>query len=271
MVKVRAIAIVIAATAALSLAGCAAEDEPFDDQGCTNLAFDEVDAANTSAAFRATVEGALAEMCASQIASNLGYETYRSIASGLVQVDQLSDLSDFDYRTVLVFYGLSPEDITRDEAIAMLEQDLAGYMWGNRVYINIDQSSVSLAATLVHEVNHVLNRSDENYYLPLDREVSDAERVEILNALTEDPGRAFSEEYRAFYLEGVYAGAPLDIGLSQSMRALKLEVRNLYGWVGLNVDDFPDFPGGVLVPDDDGWSMRPESLCGPELTWFPCP
>jgi hypothetical protein len=263
-------AIIAAACCAALFVGCGEDDEPFDDADCTNVAFDEVNPANTTTEFRSMIENALVEMCQSQTDGDLGYASYQSIASLLVEVDVLADLTDFDYSTVLVFYGLTPDDITREDAIAMFERDLAGYMWGNRIYLHPALDPPTLAATLVHEVNHVLNRSDENYYLPLDREVSDSERTQILNSLTEDPARAFTEEYRAFYLEEVYAGAPLDIGAQQSMRDLKLEVRNLYGWVGLDVDQFPDVPDGVLVPDDDGWSMRPESLCGPELTWFPC-
>lgn len=240
----------------------------FDSENCTNLAFDEVDATNSSDAFRTEIEAALAVLCNSDVDADLGFETYKSIATGRVQIDTLEDLTDLDYSTVLVFYGLAP-GTPRKDALPSILADLAGYMWGNRIYVVLGATTESLAATLVHEVNHVLNRSDENYYLPLDREVSDAERLQILNDLQVDDGTAFVEEYRAFYLEEVFSGADLDVGMQQSMQQLKQDIADLYGF-SVDVAQFPDFPDGLLVPDDATWELRPTSLCAPELTYFPC-
>jgi hypothetical protein len=143
-------------------------------------------------------------------------------------------------------------------------------MWGNRVYVVPGGTTEALAATLMHEVNHVLNRSDENYYLPLDRVVEEPERSQILNALTVDEGRGFVEEYRAFYLEQVLAGSMLDVGKTQSMATLKQSIADLYEFSSLEVSAFPDFPDGLLIPDDEGWAARPLSLCGSDLVYFPC-
>ncbi len=252
------------------VAGCADDPgpEPFDDMGCTNLAFNQVDGANTSVAFEAEVEAALRMLCQTSSEHGLGYESYKSIVTGRVLIDTIEDLTDLDFQTVLVFWELAA-DTPRDEAMAIIEQDILGYMWGNRIYIVLGDSTEVLAATLMHEVNHVLNRSDENYYLPIDGMLDPAEETQILNALSVDDGAGFREEYRAFYLEEVLAGAPLDVGQQQSMRSLKQEIANLYGFA-VDVDEFPDMPGGLLIPDDDGWAARPPSLCRPDLTYFPC-
>jgi hypothetical protein len=249
--------------------GSSEEAEVFDSEDCTNLAFDEVNSDNSSPAFRTEVEDALRLLCQSDLDSGLGFETYKSIATGRVQIDTLEDLSDLDYSTVLVFYEFAP-GTPREEALPTILADLAGYMWGDRIYIVPGASTESLAATLAHEVNHVLNRSDENYYLPLDREVTEPERTEILNSLQVDEGRAFVEEYRAFYLEEVYAGASLTLGQEQSMQALKQSIADLYEFNSIDVSEFPDYPDGLLIPDDEGWASRPDSLCGAGLLYFPC-
>lgn len=253
------------------LIACGSDDapEPFDSLNCTNLAFDEVNDSNTSVAFRAAIEDALRNLCQSQSDGDLGFETYKSIVTGRVQIDVLEDLSDLDYSTVLVFYGLAP-GTPREDALPGILADLAGYMWGNRVYVVLGGTTDALAATLMHEVNHVLNRSDENYYLPLEREVVEPERSEILNALRVDEGTGFVEEYRAFYLEQVLSGSPLEVGKTESMATLKQSIADLYDFSSLDVSTFPDFPDGLLLPTDENWAARPTSLCSADLTYFPC-
>lgn len=253
------------------LLACGSDEstEAFDSQDCMLLEFEEVNPANTSSGFRAEIEDALRMLCQSTSDGDLGFETYKSIATGRVQIDVLEDLSDLDYSTVLVFYGMAP-NTPREEALPGILADLAGYMWGNRIYVVLGGTTEALAATLMHEVNHVLNRSDENYYLPLDREAGEPERSQILNELRVDEGRGFVEEYRAFYLEQVLAGAPLEQGKTQSMMTLKQSIADLYEFSSLQVANFPDFPEGILVPNDAGWEARPTSLCAPNLTYFPC-
>ncbi|HQY64998.1 MAG: hypothetical protein IPF92_30890 [Myxococcales bacterium] len=99
---------------------------------------------------------------------------------------------------------------------ATLEKELAGYQWGNRVYFTIDEELApgELAATLVHEVNHVANRSECSYYKDID-------------AHTVDPNRAFVEEFRAFLAECFVAEAsPTAARCSESA----LATTNTYGF-----------------------------------------
>jgi hypothetical protein len=74
-----------------------------------------------------------------------------------------------------------------------LEDDLAGYQWGNRIYFTLSATTDvdELAATLVHETNHVLNRSECNYYRVMETHVV-------------EPDRAYIEEYRAFLSECIF-------------------------------------------------------------------
>lgn len=76
------------------------------------------------------------------------------------------------------------------EVARTLDRDLAGYMWGNRLYFTLHVSTDpnELAATLVHEINHVTHRSECHYYRNL-------ETHEV------EPDLAFVEEYRAFLSE----------------------------------------------------------------------
>ena len=77
-----------------------------------------------------------------------------------------------------------------DEVARTLDRDLAGYMWGNRLYFTLKSSTDpnELAATLVHEINHVTNRSECHYY-------------ENIDTHELEPDLAFVEEYRAFLSE----------------------------------------------------------------------
>jgi hypothetical protein len=78
---------------------------------------------------------------------------------------------------------------TEDMRVVIVE-GLDGYQWGNRLYFTLsdDMDPRALAATLVHEVNHVLNRSECSYYRNFDNH-------EV------DQTFAFLEEFRAFYAE----------------------------------------------------------------------
>jgi hypothetical protein len=73
------------------------------------------------------------------------------------------------------------------EAIAA---ELDGYQWGNRLYFAFSDKTEprDLASTLVHEVNHVLNRSECSYY-------KDFDTHQIHETY------AFVEEFRAFFSE----------------------------------------------------------------------
>lgn len=83
------------------------------------------------------------------------------------------------------------DDWRGDAALARkLKADLAGYQWGNRIYFSLDASTDidELAVTLVHEVVHVLNRSECSYY-------------RVIEAHEVEPDLAYVEEFRSFLSE----------------------------------------------------------------------
>ena len=153
--------------------------------------FDEVDPTHSTRTFREYINKALNEMTAE--GSDLALLTLASIESGRVRIDDLRDLTCADFERVRVDLpdaGLTPADraTLRDrtsEAAKSIENALDGYMWSNRIYVSKGQTAKRLAATLVHEVNHVINRSEVGYYDDL-------------------PTSAFIHEYRSFYAESLF-------------------------------------------------------------------
>jgi hypothetical protein len=101
-----------------------------------------------------------------------------------------------------------------DEALGRkLENELDGYQWGNRLYFTVKRSTDpdALAATLVHEVNHVAHRSECNYYVDIDEHVVDGTR-------------AFIEEFRAYLSECYFVkdtSANLDTCTAYASKALE--------------------------------------------------
>ncbi len=189
---------------ALAVAACSApgdEVEPLDDGGKADRAgapaFIEVDPAHTSAAFRRYIAGGLAFLEASE--SQVARLTARAIRDGKVRVDELADLTCWDFQRVrgeLPELDLAPGDFARlhdrdGEVAGELAGALDGYMWSGRVYVARGLSARRLGATLVHEVNHVINRSDVGYYEDL-------------------PTSAFLHEYRAFYAESLFEPGPYE-------------------------------------------------------------
>ena len=158
-----------------------------DDRG-TSTRFVEVDPTHTNATFRAYIHRALDQLAAHD--SDLARLTLESIAAGRVQLDELADLTCHDFARVrrdLPHLGLTAADhadLKRrgSPVTAALTAELDGYMWSSRIYVSRGQPPLRLAATLVHEVNHVLNRSEVGYYDDL-------------------PTSAFLHEYRAFHAE----------------------------------------------------------------------
>ena len=180
--------------------GHAAGDETLDDKGdrgtATGGRFTEVDPTRSSKAFRSYIGKALDVLAADD--SELAQLTLKSISAGYVKIDELADLTCPDFERVradLPDAGLEPEDRGTLAAKRTIEAELDGYMWSNRIYVARGQTAQRLAATLIHEVNHVVNRSEVGYYDDL-------------------PTSAFVHEYRAFYLEAQfdpaeYAGVDL--------------------------------------------------------------
>ena len=184
-------------TCLLLLASCAAgsgdDAAPTDDKGDrgTGPRFLEVDPTHSTKAFRTYVDKALDVLAADD--SELAQLTLTSIEAGYVKIDELVNLTCADFeraRADLPDAGLTPDDYAhlhdRGSAVKQtVEDELDGYMWSNRIYVSRGQTSKRLASTLIHETNHVVNRSDVGYYDDL-------------------PTSAFIHEYRAFYVEAQF-------------------------------------------------------------------
>lgn len=158
-------------------------------------------------AARATIMAALNEL--NRVAHNgtsgrqrtLASETLARIQAGDVLIGAIGDARGGDLWHMCRDLESLPCDVpfpsdpawTDRDVIAALHEEIAGYTWGNRLYFNLDGSidAAYLAATLVHEVNHALNRSECSYY-------------KDYFAHQVDPTLAFVEEYRAFVSECVF-------------------------------------------------------------------
>jgi len=200
--------------------------------------FVEVDSTHTTATFRSYIGEALDLLAADS--RQLAQLTLESIRDGRVKIDELSDLTCEDFIRVgrdLPDLHIEPsdyEDLTpRSDLTAAISEELAGYMWSNRIYVSRGQEPVRLAATLIHEVNHVINRSEVGYYDDL-------------------PTSAFLHEYRAFYAESLVDPA-------------EWEGTNLVDYVVENYElDRSRIPAAILaspltprmLPDDAGWAER---------------
>lgn len=178
---------------ALALSACAAPSDETADEGAGGKAdggrvFTEVDRAHSSSSFRRYVRNALDELAANR--SQLSQLTLSSIEQGHVQIDELADLTCPDFMRVLEDTPSLPYTVAdwprlhdaNSEVLEALTNELDGYMWSNRIYVGRGQRAKHLASTFVHEINHVINRSDVAYYENL-------------------PTSGFVEEYRAFDAE----------------------------------------------------------------------
>lgn len=201
--------------------------------------FVEVDPSHSTVTFRRYINTALNKLGRNE--SDLAQLTLESIEKGYVKIDELRDLTCADFERVradLPDAGLVPEDRARlrdrgSEVAAAIESELDGYMWSNRIYVARGMPSMRLAATLLHEVNHVLNRSEVGYYDDL-------------------PTSAFLHEYRAFYAESLFDPA-------------EYEGVDVADYVIENYDlDRSKIPAEILanplsprlLPDLEGWEER---------------
>ena len=163
------------------------------DGDAEELGFVEVDPEHSSADFRDYVGRALDLLAAHE--TQIGRLTYESIVAGRVKIDGFSDLTCWDFtrvqRDLEGSVELDASDYerlreARSPVVRAIHDELDGYQWGDRIYVSRGMRAEALAATLVHEVNHVLNRSEVGYYDDL-------------------PTSAFLHEYRAFYAESEFA------------------------------------------------------------------
>lgn len=189
--------------------------------------FLEVNPARTSPKFRAYVEKALDKLRHSD--TEIGRATFELIVTGRVKVDCLEDLSRADFQHLRKEFtkdgDRSLEGVdwqTLDEnhrAMRAITTSINGYMWDDRVYVAEGMSTEMLARTLVHEVNHVLNASEEHY---------------------RGPEAAFLEEYRAYCSEALLEGKELTPSVC---RELKEAVKRDYGF-DVDLEAIPDIPPG---------------------------
>ena len=190
--------------------------------------FTEVDPEHTSASFQKYIAGGLAQLRKSRTA--VARATVALITSGAVKIDLLSDVTQADFRRLrrsLRDDGieLKPDDFERlrdptSRPARAVANALRGYQWDDRIYVERGLTAKQLAATLVHEVNHVLNRSEEHYR---------GQRA------------AFVEEYRATYAEALFRGERIT---AAKARKLKNEVIALYGFDRVDPESVPDLPPG---------------------------
>jgi hypothetical protein len=169
-------------------------EDPFDpddkeDRG-DRAVFYEVDPGHSSASFREYVAKAVRLLESDE--SEVAQLTARAIRDGRVRIDELVDLTCWDFERVRreVSTPIASSDFAslrkpNSRVARILTTELAGYMWSNRIYVSRGQTTRRLAATLVHEVNHVINRSEVGYWDDL-------------------PTSAFRHEYRAFYAESLF-------------------------------------------------------------------
>jgi hypothetical protein len=133
---------------------------------------------------------------------DLAAATLERIEAGAVLIGSIAGARGLDRWHMCKDFGLDAclgsfggeSDWQGDDALAeTLADGLDGYQWGNRLYFG-DPAAMAgeqLASTLVHEVNHVANRSECSYYSDIDGHV-------LADEL------AYVEEYRAFFSECLY-------------------------------------------------------------------
>lgn len=204
-----------------------------------------------------SLDSALAELARVAVEGSSGRqrrlaaETLARIEAGMVLIGDIArargmDLwhmcKDLDGHAACAGDPPADDDWSGDDTLReALADSLDGYMWGDRLYFRFDEAldPSALAATLVHEVNHVLNRSECSYY-------------EDYFAHEVDPTLAFLEEYRAFVVECVFRrGANGTASRCDGWANAQLEERD-YGFV-------PDL-SLLIAEDEDGTRTIAESL-----------
>ncbi len=226
----------------LSLVGCSAGSPdgaaPSDDDSAAVELSHPFAYANPDLPYTATqvrvLEAALDRLAAvakdseSPLRRQLAKETLARIEAGDVRLGSVGSARGIDrYHMCKDFkmaacQGPAPAADDRtwlgDEALGKkLENELDGYQWGNRIYFTItrDTDPNDLAKTLAHEVNHVLNRSECDYYANLAEHEMDG-------------NRAFLQEFRSYLAECYYVkDTSADVDACTAYASKKLE---MYGF-----------------------------------------
>lgn len=204
-----------------------------------------------SATAKKKIQGALAKLDRvakhgkSPLRRALAAETLARIEAGDVELGSIAGARGIDKWHMCKDYaqpacaGAPPAADDRtwvgDEKLGpFLERELDGYQWGNRLYFTLQSSTDVdvLAVTLVHEVNHVLNRSECSYY-------------EDLDAHDVDDDLAFVEEYRAFLSECYFAK-----DTSATIETCNASAFARVSEYGFTLDLTHVLPGGSDDPED---------------------
>jgi len=173
----------------------------------------------------------------------LGPMTYQSLCQGKAEVGTLADLLEQDYHHILNDFKIYKTKTwlrakhfqtlgkRNSKALHELERHIDGYMWDNRLYISAKETPQLMAQTLVHEVNHVLNRSELHYY--------------------DSHASAFREEVRAFKAEEMFRlGRELTY---EEMLKIKRRVLKDYGLTVVNQGREVKIDG-LLLPNEKHWA-----------------
>jgi hypothetical protein len=195
--------------------------------------FLEVNPARSTVEFREYVGRALEHL--RKGGTEIGMRTFELVTSGQVKLDELADLTRGDFNHIRKEFAregvdLPVEDYARlhDErakATRAITTSVNGYMWDDRIYVARDLPVALLARTIVHEVNHVVNRSEENY---------------------RGEKGIFVEEYRAHYAEALLDKK--NVRDPDVCRAIKLGIIRDYALKTMKPEDLPDVPPGILIP-----------------------
>jgi len=211
---------------------------------CLANNFQEVNEVRSSQEFKIYMQDALNLL--KNHATKIGKYTYKSIANGRVKIDLLMDLTRQDFAHVVADYTYDDENFPIDvsdyeefqngneDIVSLIESQLAGYMWHNRIYVHHHHTTYSLARTLVHEVNHVLNRSEVHYY--------------------ESSSNTLREEYRAFLAEAKFQQK--NFNSSKFRKKILRETRLLYGLAISAVRKVRSIPKGLFIPSRKNWSVN---------------
>jgi hypothetical protein len=201
--------------------------------------FSEVDPEHSNVTFRRYIEAAVRLLERND--SELAQLTAESIRERRVLIDELIDLTCWDFdraRKDLPDAGLVPDDwftlqAPGSDAAKKLTENLDGYMWSNRIYVARGLTVKRLASTIIHEVNHVINRSEVGYYDNL-------------------PTSGFVHEYRSFAME-----AQFDPAEYEGIDLVDFVIENY------ELDRDKIDPGVLkeplsptLIPDEAAWDAR---------------
>ena len=207
-------------------------------------AFSEIRPGKTSNSLRRYIKRALKVL--SKNDSPIAKHTLKSIKEGRVKIGLLRDLTKNDYKKILLDLKrngkrtkLTLKDYKkiRSKNSAVLKEisrQFGGYMWDDRIYVARGLPARTLAKTLIHEVNHVINKSHIGYYT--------------------SETNAFIEEYRAFYVEALYESSKKPNKKNCSL--IKKMVIDLYHFKKVSLSDIPDIPPGILIPTTYAWDNK---------------